>query len=115
MISVVARDVMKQKQQAISDILKKWTKLRESTRLAESMVVAEKLASCATDVSYILCPYISSLPVIFFYYFPLQEFIVANVDFGADGKIAKKIQEKIKGINENLSIFLLSVDDAGEK
>jgi hypothetical protein len=37
------------------------------------------------------------------------------VDFGADGKLAKKIQDTIKGINGKVSVFLVSTDDEGEK
>ena len=40
---------MRQKQHAIADILKKWTKSREASRMAECMAAAEKLADNAKD------------------------------------------------------------------
>lgn len=45
----------------------------------------------------------------------VQEIIVLNMDFGADGKLAKKIQDKFKAMYPDISLFLVSIDDDGEK
>lgn len=37
------------------------------------------------------------------------------MEFGNDGKIAKKIQDKIKTIAPGVAIFLVSYDDEAEK
>ncbi len=38
-----------------------------------------------------------------------------SLDFGADGKIAKKVQDVIKAANPTVSVFIVSPDDEGEK
>ncbi len=45
----------------------------------------------------------------------MQDAIVASVDIGADGKVAKKIQEKLRALHTRGSFFLVSIDDDGEK
>ena len=41
--------------------------------------------------------------------------IIAAIDFGADGKIAKKIQDIVRGISPSVSMVIVSGDDEGEK
>ena len=86
---------MRQKQNTIYETLKKWNKSREVTRLAEASASAESLGTNAKNNN--------------------EEFIVAAIDFGADGKIAKKIQDIVKGISANISMVIVSGDDEGEK
>jgi len=44
-----------------------------------------------------------------------KEFIITQLDFGSDGKIAKKIQEKIKYIYPEVNQFILSNDEENER
>ena len=44
-----------------------------------------------------------------------QAWIFAELDFGADGKLAKKIQEKFKAVHPTSSSVIDSIDDEGEK
>lgn len=41
--------------------------------------------------------------------------IVVQIDFGSDCKVAKKIQEKLKGYNTLGSFFIASLDEEGDK
>jgi hypothetical protein len=41
--------------------------------------------------------------------------VIAVIDFGADGKVARKIYEKLKSVNPEASYFVVSPDDDGEK
>lgn len=44
-----------------------------------------------------------------------QDVFVIHVEFGADAKVAKKLQEIIVKENKNSTVFLFSVDDEGER
>jgi hypothetical protein len=41
--------------------------------------------------------------------------VVEFVDFGADGKVAKKMQDKFKEVCPAVSLFLCSLDDDSSK
>jgi hypothetical protein len=41
--------------------------------------------------------------------------ILSELDIGADGKLMKKIQEKIKAKDPSISSAIISSDDDGEK
>lgn len=41
--------------------------------------------------------------------------MVSMMEFSADGKVAKKIQDTFKGIHPEGSFFIASLDDEGEK
>lgn len=41
--------------------------------------------------------------------------MIANIDFGADGKVARKIYEKLKSVHSEASFFVVSQDDDCEK
>jgi soluble P-type ATPase len=45
----------------------------------------------------------------------VQSVIISQLDFGADGKIAKKIQDVIRALHPEATIFIASPDDDGEK
>jgi len=45
----------------------------------------------------------------------LKAWVVSKMEFGADGKVAKKIQDKFKSIHPEGSFFLASLDDDEEK
>lgn len=94
-VSLVTKEVMRAKQQAIFEVLKKWSKSREASRLAEAVAAAETLAKEAKEKN--------------------QRCIVASMDFGAEGKVAKKVQEVVKTVNPAACMFLISADDEGEK
>ena len=44
-----------------------------------------------------------------------QEVVVLSLEIGADGKVAKKIQEQLRAIHPTGSFFVASLDDEGEK
>ena len=44
-----------------------------------------------------------------------QHVVVSMMEFSADGKVAKKIQDTFKGIHPEGSFFIASLDDDGEK
>jgi len=94
-VSLVTKDAMRSKQAAIADIIKKWEKARDAARSTAAIDTADALAK-ATLASG-------------------EQIIVAYMNFGADGKIAKKVQDHIKGVNANASVFLASAGDLGEK
>jgi len=41
--------------------------------------------------------------------------VVAQIEFGADGKVVRKIHDKLKSIHSEASYFIASFDDEGEK
>jgi len=45
----------------------------------------------------------------------LQAVVVLAVEIGADGKVAKKIQEQLRAVHPAGSFFLASLDDDAEK
>ena len=44
-----------------------------------------------------------------------QEVVVLSLEIGADGKVAKKIQEQLRAIHPTGSFFVASLDDEGDK
>ena len=41
--------------------------------------------------------------------------VMSLMEFGADGKVAKKIQDTCKSVHPEGSFFIASLDDEGEK
>jgi hypothetical protein len=41
--------------------------------------------------------------------------VVLSLEIGADGKVAKKIQDQLKAVHPTASFFLASLDDESEK
>lgn len=94
-VSLVTKDVMRSKQNILADTLKKWEKAREASRTTAAVDLAQTLAEASLSKN--------------------EPFIVAHMDFGADGKIAKKVQDHVKSVNPAASVFLASAGDAGDK
>ncbi len=93
-VSLVDKERMRGLHTIISNKLKAWYKANLSTRVAAAEVQAETIARQAAETG--------------------AKTIVASLDFGADGKIVKKIQEKIQKIH-NCPCFIVSSDDDGER
>lgn len=82
----------------VSEVMKKvkvWLKSTEAARTAAVNAEADKIVDEAKSAK--------------------KPFVVAELDLGADGKLAKKIQEKFKSVYPELSSVLLSSDDDGER
>ena len=54
-------------------------------------------------------------PVTSIVLFSLQHVVVLQLEIGADGKVAKKIQETLRSIHPSGSFFIASLDDEAEK
>jgi hypothetical protein len=94
-ISIVDKDNLRLKLTEVTKKLKVWLKSIEATRAATVNVEVEKIIEEATSSQ--------------------KTFLVTELDLGADGKLAKKIQEKFKSVCPKLSSVILSSDDDGEK
>lgn len=75
--------------------LKVWLKSNEASRAAAVNIEADKIVEEAKSAQ--------------------KSTLVTELDLGADGKLAKKIQEKFKAVYPELSSVILSSDDDGEK
>lgn len=82
----------------LSELMKKlkvWLKSNEASRAAAVNIEADKIVEEAKSAQ--------------------KSTLVTELDLGADGKLAKKIQEKFKAVYPELSSVILSSDDDGEK
>mmetsp|Transcript_27496 Transcript_27496/g.26307 ORF Transcript_27496/g.26307 Transcript_27496/m.26307 type:complete len:1010 (+) Transcript_27496:145-3174(+) len=94
-VSLVDKEAMRGKQLKISEILKVWLKASSAERTAQAGVVAEGLATKAKTDKKVL--------------------IISLLEFGADGKIAKKIQDTCRKEHPEGTYFIASLDDEGAK
>lgn len=94
-VSLVDKEKMREKQKKILENIKAWEKANSATRIANAGLKAETTAKEALA---------ASVPV-----------VVMQLEIGNDGKVAKKIQEKLVSINANASYFIASIDEEGEK
>lgn len=95
LVSLVDKDRLRAKLNTIYEVIRNYNKANVANRLNAAMSVAEKLGADAVQSN--------------------KDAIVASVDIGADGKVAKKIQEKLRALHARGSFFLVSIDDDGEK
>jgi len=93
-VSLVDKEQIIKLHGVVNDKLKVWRKANEKTRLATAEAQANELSKVAKERN--------------------ARFIVANLDFGADGKIVKKLQEIIQKTHLVPS-FVCSSDDEGDK
>jgi hypothetical protein len=80
---------------AIGETLKQWFKANLAQRTNSATAAIETLANEAKGKN--------------------ENWIFADLDFGADGKIAKKLQDKLKSLHPSCSSVIVSVDDDGER
>ena len=93
-VSLVDKQIMRSKLAKILDILKAWTKEEAARKSAEATAQAEVIARNSKE---------SGNPV-----------VVGAFEFGSDGKLAKKLYEKMKSIYDT-SAIIVSLDETEEK
>jgi len=94
-VSLVDKDVMRTLLDGIYETIRVHHKALLGMKIAEATVTAERLAVEARDRG--------------------EEILVLSLEIGADGKVAKKILEKIKAVYPIASVFIASLDEDEEK
>mmetsp|Transcript_21570 Transcript_21570/g.29691 ORF Transcript_21570/g.29691 Transcript_21570/m.29691 type:complete len:985 (+) Transcript_21570:57-3011(+) len=94
-VSLVDKDVMRSKLAQVYEVVKTFLKSAEAAKLAAATTSAEEVAKIALEKQ--------------------QSVVVAQIEFGADGKVVRKIHDKLKSIHSEASYFIASFDDEGEK
>lgn len=95
LVSLVEKDVMKTKLAAVFETIKAYNKANAASKLNAANIKADEVAAQSKTNGKAL--------------------IVASIDFGADGKVAKKIHDKLKATYAEGSFFIASFDDDMEK
>lgn len=94
-ISIVDKENLRVELSKISDTIKVWYKAMLNERIENANFVAEKLARDSLETG--------------------DQIVVTQMDFGSDGKVAKKIQENFRKIAQEASFFMATLDEDGEK
>eukprot|EP01041_Mallomonas_annulata_P001725 gene1725-3341_t len=94
-VSLVDKEKMRSELVGISDSLKVWMKTLAASRTASAMVKIESIANEALSAS--------------------KSVVIESMEFGGDGKVAKKIQEKYRSIYADGTLFLVSLDEQEDK
>lgn len=94
-ISIVDKENLRQRVSGLMDKLKVWFKANLAVRIGEATTLCEKVTSDALAEN--------------------KGIICMQVDFGGDGKIAKKIHESVRKIHATGSFMIVSLDDEAEK
>ena len=94
-ISLVDKESMRLRLNAVFEKIRSYFKANLSNVIAAANAKAEEVAKKALEADV--------------------EVVIAQIEFGADGKIAKKIYEKLISIKPNASYFLLSTDEESDK
>jgi len=94
-VSLVDKEKMRAELAAIAEALKVYNKALSATRVAAALSAIDSIAETAVASS--------------------QAFVVEAMDFGADGKVAKKIQDKFRAIHGEGTLLLASMDEEGER
>jgi len=95
LISVVDKEILRQRVAAIYEKLKAWSKANLAVRVGEASAQCEKVTTEALAAS--------------------KAIICVQVDFGGDGKLAKKLHESVRKIHPTASFMFASVDEEAEK
>eukprot|EP00604_Paraphysomonas_vestita_P001745 CAMPEP_0174822746 /NCGR_PEP_ID=MMETSP1107-20130205/18190_1 /TAXON_ID=36770 /ORGANISM="Paraphysomonas vestita, Strain GFlagA" /LENGTH=926 /DNA_ID=CAMNT_0016042605 /DNA_START=308 /DNA_END=3088 /DNA_ORIENTATION=- len=90
-VSLVDKERMRNQLQIIHDRLRAWLKSTIAERTEAALVKITTLSEAAISTQ--------------------KKVLVEAIDFGGDGKIAKKIQDKFRSIVPDGSLFLASLDD----
>jgi len=94
-VSLVDKDRMRSLLDRIYETIRSYHKASLGMKIAEATVTAEQVALEAHARG--------------------EETLVLSLDIGADGKVAKKILEKIKAVYPVASVFIASMDEDEEK
>jgi alanyl-tRNA synthetase len=95
-VSVVVKDALRTRLTRIyENTIKAYLKAAEAAKLTAAMTGADVLIAQAVAES--------------------QQVVIANLDFNADGKVAKKIFDKLRAAIPDGSFVLVSSDEDGEK
>ena len=94
-VSLVDKELMKKTLNTVYETIKAYNKSNLAEKLVKANVTAESVAKAAVAQEKAL--------------------VVVQIDFGADGKVAKKIHDKLKGEHAEGSFFVASYDDDEEK
>jgi alanyl-tRNA synthetase len=94
-ISIVDKENLRVKLNKISDTIKVWYKAILTERIDNANKIAEKFAHDSNEKG--------------------NQIVVTQMDFGSDGKVAKKIQENFRKISKDASFFMATLDEEGEK
>ena len=95
LISIVDKESLRQRVAAIYEKLKAWSKANLAVRVSEASAQCEKLTSDALAAN--------------------KSIICVQVDFGGDGKLAKKLYDSMIKIHPSASFLFASVDEEAEK
>jgi alanyl-tRNA synthetase len=95
LVSLTDKEAMKNKLNAIYEVIKVYNKNNLANKLYVANVKSEEVAQEAKNQNKAL--------------------VVTVIDFGADGKVAKKIHDKLKAVHTEGSFFVISADEDGEK
>lgn len=94
-VSLVDKNEMRKKISNIAESLKIWMKQETAAQSAEAAKTAERVALAAKDVN--------------------DTVVVAQFEFGQDGKLGKKMYDVMQSIHSTASYFLISLDEESEK
>jgi len=94
-ISVVDKDVLRQRMATIYDKLKVWSKANLAARISEANAQCEKITTDAVASK--------------------KSVVCIQADFGADGKIARKMFESAQKIHPTASFLFAGLDEDSEK
>jgi hypothetical protein len=86
---------MRKKISNIAESLKVWMKQEAATQGAEAAKTAERVAHAAKECNTAV--------------------VVAQFEFGVDGKLGKKMYETMMAVHPAASFFLVSLDEEAEK
>lgn len=86
---------MRTKLAQIYEVVKTYLKASEATKVAAANVTAEAIAKEAFSAG--------------------KRVVVAQIEFGSDGKVARKIHEKLKAVYPDASYFIASFDEETDK
>jgi hypothetical protein len=143
-VSLVDKEKMRAKLAAVYETIKAHFKANLAQRIADASVKAEEIAAAAKASNQVTnpCAFSCCLPACLLalpasiasvaasacfdnstyvltatrsLYLALQEVVVLSLEIGADGKVAKKIQDQLKAVHPTASFFLASLDDESEK
>jgi alanyl-tRNA synthetase len=94
-VSLVDKELIKAKVNAVYEKIKVFNKANEALKLNSAMETITQLAHTAQSQG--------------------DKAVIATIDFGADGKVAKKIFEKAKSIVSDIAVFVASPDAEEER
>jgi hypothetical protein len=95
LVSLVDKELMKEKLNKVFETIKVFNKANLVEKVNSASVRAEEIAQAAKAAA--------------------KQLVVCQVDFGSDGKVAKKIHDKLKAAHNEGSFFVISLDEDDDK